>query len=33
MCKVVDRMCENLYVVNVYLDWEELSKVVYLSID
>ncbi|WP_134624244.1 efflux RND transporter permease subunit, partial [Pseudomonas aeruginosa] len=31
--KVADRMRENPHVVNVHLDWEEPSKVVYLSID
>ncbi|WP_209243836.1 multidrug efflux RND transporter permease subunit MexK [Pseudomonas aeruginosa] len=31
--KVADKMRENPHVVNVHLDWEEPSKVVYLSID
>ncbi len=31
--KVADKMRENPHVVNVHLDWEEPSKVVFLSID
>ncbi|RJG10187.1 efflux RND transporter permease subunit [Pseudomonas cavernicola] len=31
--KVADRVRENPHVVNVHLDWEEPSKVVYLNID
>ncbi|MGH8433366.1 MAG: efflux RND transporter permease subunit [Pseudomonas sp.] len=31
--KVADKVRENPHVVNVHLDWEEPSKVVYLSID
>ncbi|EJB8520828.1 TPA: multidrug efflux RND transporter permease subunit MexK [Pseudomonas aeruginosa] len=31
--KVADKMRENPHVVNVHLDWEEPSKMVYLSID